>query len=153
MPAAAHCTGLSEGGCETVESLPDEVMSDKPPRPLNFRLNSFAPAIYSAFSSAIALESPLGEHGEGHEMTDDELIRAVNEVFIDSFEIPPEKLTPQALIFQDLGLDSLDVVDLVAAIQKRFKVQVRDDERVRSIRSMQDLYNYLILIRGEQKLG
>ena len=86
-------------------------------------------------------------------MTDDELIRAVNEVFIDSFEISPEKLTPQALIFQDLGLDSLDVVDLVAAIQKRFSVQVRDDERVRSIRSMQDLYNYLILIRGEQKLG
>jgi len=32
-------------------------------------------------------------------------------------------------------------------------VQVRDDERVRAIRSMQDLYNYLILIRGEQKLG
>ena len=86
-------------------------------------------------------------------MTDDELIRAVNEVFIDSFEIPPEKLTPGALIFQDLGLDSLDVVDLVAAIQKRFSVQVRDDERVRAIRSMQDLYNYLILIRGEQKLG
>jgi len=86
-------------------------------------------------------------------MTDDELIRAVNEVFIDSFEIPPEKLTPESLIFQDLGLDSLDVVDLVAAIQKRFSVQVRDDERVRAIRSMQDLYNYLILIRGEQKLG
>ena len=86
-------------------------------------------------------------------MTDDELIRAVNEVFVDSFETPPENLTPQALIFQDLGLDSLDVVDLVAAIQKRFGVQVRDDERVRAIRSMQDLYNYLILIRGEQKLG
>jgi len=91
--------------------------------------------------------------GKPVKMTDEELIRAVNEVFMDSFEIPAEKLTPEALIFQDLGLDSLDVVDLVAAIQKRFNVQVRDDERVRSIRSMQDLYNYLILIRGEQKLG
>ncbi len=84
------------------------------------------------------------------DMTDFELIDAVNEVFADSFEIPREKLTPEAQIFTDLGLDSLDVVDLVAAIQKRFGVQVRDDERVRSIRSMQDLYNYLILIRGEQ---
>jgi len=84
-------------------------------------------------------------------MTDSELIDAVNEVFADSFEIPREKLTPEAQIFTDLGLDSLDVVDLVAAIQKRFGVQVRDDERVRAIRSMQDLYNYLILIRGEQK--
>lgn len=84
-------------------------------------------------------------------MTDSEVIEAVNEVFADSFEIPREKLTPDAQIFGDLGLDSLDVVDLVAAIQKRFGVQVRDDERIRSIRAMQDLYNYLIMIRNEQK--
>ena len=84
-------------------------------------------------------------------MTDSELIQAVNDVFADSFEIPREKLTPEAQIFGDLGLDSLDVVDLVAAIQKKFNVQVRDDERIRSIRSMQDLYNYLTMIRNEQK--
>jgi acyl carrier protein len=84
-------------------------------------------------------------------MTDSELIEAVNDVFADSFEIPREKIKPEAQIFADLGLDSLDVVDLVAAIQKRFNVQVRDDERVRSIRTMQDLYNYLIVIRNEQK--
>jgi acyl carrier protein len=84
-------------------------------------------------------------------MTEAEMILAVNDVFVDSFEIPREKVTPQAQIFADLGLDSLDVVDLVAAIQKKFGVQVRDDERIRSIRTMQDLYSYLALIRSEQK--
>ena len=84
-------------------------------------------------------------------MTDSELIEAVNGVITDSFEIPREKIKPEAQIFADLGLDSLDVVDLVAAIQKRFNVQVRDDERIRSIRTMQDLYNYLIMIMNEQK--
>ena len=84
-------------------------------------------------------------------MIESELIQAVNDVFADSFEIPREKLTPEAQIFGDLGLDSLDVVDLVAAIQKKFNVQVRDDERIRSIRSMQDLYTYLTIIRNEQK--
>jgi acyl carrier protein len=83
-------------------------------------------------------------------MTDAEVVQAVNDVFADSFEIPRERLTPEAQIFGDLGLDSLDIVDLVAAIQKRFNVQVRDDERVRAIRSLQDLHNYLIMIRGEQ---
>jgi acyl carrier protein len=83
-------------------------------------------------------------------MTDPELIAAVNDVFADSFEIPRDKLTPEAQIFGDLGLDSLDIVDLVAAIQKKFGIQIRDDERVRSIRSLQDLYNYLILIRSEK---
>ncbi len=84
-------------------------------------------------------------------MTDSEIIEAVNEVFVDSFEIPREQITPQAQIFADLGLDSLDIVDLVAAIQKKFSIQVRDDERVRSIRTMQDLYNFLVLIKREQK--
>jgi acyl carrier protein len=84
-------------------------------------------------------------------MTDAELIEAVNDVFADSFEIPREKIKPEAQIFADLGLDSLDIVDLVAAIQKRFNIQVRDDERVRSIRTMQDLYSYLMIIRTEQK--
>ena len=86
-------------------------------------------------------------------MTEPDLIQAVNEVFIDSFELPPEKLKPDAQIFVDLGLDSLDVVDLVAALQKRFSVQVRDDERVRSIRTLQDLYSYLAMIQSEQNKG
>ena len=83
-------------------------------------------------------------------MTDSELIQAVNEVFVDSFEIPPEKLTPEAQIFADLGFDSLDVVDLVAAMQKKFGVQIRDDERIRSVRTMGDLYKYLIALKAEQ---
>ncbi|HWE04092.1 MAG TPA: phosphopantetheine-binding protein [Tepidisphaeraceae bacterium] len=86
-------------------------------------------------------------------MTEAELVQAVNAVFEESFEIPPEKIVPEAQIFADLGLDSLDVVDLVAAIQKRFGVQLRDDQRVHSIRTMQDLYSYLILIRNEQNKG
>ena len=84
-------------------------------------------------------------------MTDSELIAAVNAVFIESFEIAPEQIKPEAHIFADLGFDSLDVVDLVAAIQKKFGVYVRDDERVRSVRTMQDLYNFLIALKAEQK--
>lgn len=84
-------------------------------------------------------------------MNDAELIQSVNEVFIDSFEIAPEQLKPEAHIFADLGLDSLDVVDLVAAIQKKFSVSVRDDERIRGIRTMQDLYTYLIALKVEQR--
>ena len=84
-------------------------------------------------------------------MNDTELINAVNEVFVDSFEIAPEQLKPEAHIFTDLGLDSLDVVDLVAAIQKKFGVSVRDDERIRGIRTMQDLYSFLIVLKVEQK--
>jgi acyl carrier protein len=76
-------------------------------------------------------------------MTDSELIQIVNDIFAESFEIPPERLTPDAEIFADLGLDSLDMVDLIAALQKKFNVQVRPDERVMAIRTLQNLYDYL----------
>jgi acyl carrier protein len=85
-------------------------------------------------------------------MTDQEVIEAVNQVFVESFEISPEKLVPEATIFGDLGIDSLDLVDLVVALQKRFGVQVRNDERVRNVRTLQDLYDYLLVIRREQNL-
>jgi acyl carrier protein len=80
-------------------------------------------------------------------MTDSEMIQAINEIFVDSFEISPANIKPQSEIFADLGLDSLDVVDLIAAIQKKFGMQVRNDERIRSIRTMQNLYDYLKSVR------
>ncbi|MFP4027645.1 MAG: acyl carrier protein [Candidatus Brocadiia bacterium] len=82
-------------------------------------------------------------------MTDPETKEVINDVFAEDFEIPREKLRPEAHIFEDLGLDSLDVVDLIAAIQKRFQVRVRDDERVRSVRTLGDLYEYLETVRSE----
>ncbi len=81
-------------------------------------------------------------------MADSELIQAVNEIFTDAFEIAPERLTPQAQLFTDLGLDSLDMVDLAASLQRRFGVSIRDNDRIRSIRTMQDLYDYMIVLNA-----
>jgi acyl carrier protein len=83
-------------------------------------------------------------------MTHDEIVTTINEVFADAFEIEPERLVPEAHIFLDLGLDSLDTVDLVVAIQKRFGVQIRDDERVRAIRTLADVYAFIETIQKEQ---
>lgn len=82
-------------------------------------------------------------------MTEQEVIKLTNEVFIDSFEIESSKLRPEANIFNDLGLDSLDVVDLVVALQKKFAVTIRDDERVRNIRTLGDLQQFILIIKKE----
>ncbi len=83
-------------------------------------------------------------------MADSELIQAVNEILTDSFEIAPERLTPQAGIFADLELDSLDMVDLAASLQRKFGVSIRDNDRIRSIRTMQDLYDYMIVLSADK---
>lgn len=82
-------------------------------------------------------------------MTEQEIVGKVNEVFVESFEIKKEALKSEAKIFNDLGLDSLDIVDLVVALQKKFGVSIRDDERVRNIRTLGDIYNFIQALKDK----
>ena len=84
-------------------------------------------------------------------MTNEEIKSSVNRIFEEGFEINPDDLHAEAHIFNDLGLDSLDIVDLIVMLQKEFKVQVREDERLREIRTVGDLYNYLETLKKEQE--
>ena len=80
-------------------------------------------------------------------MTEQEIIDITNKVFEESFEIAKEKLQPHAHIFNDLGLDSLDAVDLVVALEKSFGVKIRNDDKVRDIRTLQDVYDFILKIK------
>jgi len=83
-------------------------------------------------------------------MTEQEIIDTINRVFEESFEIEKEKLQPQAHIFTDLGLDSLDIVDLIVALQKSFGVNIRNEENVRNIRTLGDVYQFISTIKNAE---
>lgn len=83
-------------------------------------------------------------------MTEREVVDITNKVFEESFEIEKEKLQPQAHIFNDLGLDSIDIVDLVVALQESFGVKIRNEEKVRNIRTLQDIYDFILTIKNEE---
>ena len=87
---------------------------------------------------------------KGKNMTREEIVSITNNVFEELFEVPPQKLVPQANIFDNLGLDSLDTVDLIVALQKRFKVQIREDERVHTIRTLENIYDFILSIEQEK---
>ena len=82
-------------------------------------------------------------------LTEQEIIETVNNIFSEVFEIDMEKLTPEAKLFDDLGLDSLDAVDMMANIQSRFGVSLRNDERVRAVRTLKDVYGLMKTIQEE----
>jgi acyl carrier protein len=82
-------------------------------------------------------------------MIDQEIINKINKVFEESFEIEKERLVPTAHIFTDLGLDSLDIVDLVVALQNAFGVKIRNEEKVRDIRTLQDIYQFISSLKNE----
>jgi acyl carrier protein len=83
-------------------------------------------------------------------MIDQEIVNKINKVFEESFEIEKERLVPEAHIFTDLGLDSLDIVDLVVALQNAFGVKIRNEEKVREIRTLQDIYQFISSLKTEE---
>jgi len=82
-------------------------------------------------------------------MTEQEIAEMVNEILEEYFEIERERLLPEMNIFEDLELDSLDIVDLVVAMQKKFNVRIRDDERIKSIRTLEDIYRFVLALQKE----
>jgi acyl carrier protein len=84
------------------------------------------------------------------EIRENEIIAITNQVFVESFEIETEKLQPKMNIFEDLGLDSLDIVDLIVALQQKFGVKIRNDQRVRNIRTLEDIYRFILSLKNEE---
>ena len=67
----------------------------------------------------------------------------VNAIFSDLFDLTDEQLIPHAHIYADLGLDSLDTIDLMIAFEKNFQMKPIVEE-ARSIETLQDIYNLVL---------
>ena len=80
-------------------------------------------------------------------MTEQEIAERVKKILIEEFELKEEELSPEASLYDELGLDSLDSVDLVVALEHEFKFKVvrnLDEEKIRSIRNLSDIHRFII---------
>jgi acyl carrier protein len=59
-----------------------------------------------------------------------EIEQIVTEFLIDDLEIDAEKITPDAKLKDDLGIDSLDFVDIVVIVEKKFGYKIKPEEMV-----------------------
>jgi acyl carrier protein len=71
-----------------------------------------------------------------------EVIEKVNKVLLDGFEINIQKLKPEAHLYHDLGIDSLDAVDMLVFLEEQTGIQVKG-EWFRSVRRLDDIYNVM----------
>lgn len=79
----------------------------------------------------------------------EEIIRQTNEALKKEFELTDAQLTPQANLKDDIGLDSLDAVDMVVVLEQKFGINIRQGYDLRSIVTLQDLYNFIEKIAQE----
>ena len=82
-------------------------------------------------------------------MNRDKIIQLINKIFVDKFELYPQDLTPEKKIFEDLELDSLDIVDLITGLQHTFQIPLRDNKDLLQIRTLQDVYDLVEKIIAE----
>lgn len=75
-------------------------------------------------------------------MQREEIVQKVNEFLIDEFEIDEGALGPDAHLIDDLGIESLDFVDIVVTIEKEFGFKVKREE-ITEVRTLDDLYKYI----------
>ncbi len=68
----------------------------------------------------------------------EELDRQVREVLITTFNLSREAVTPEATLFQDLDLDSLDAIDLAVKLETETGLKLAETE-FRSIRTVKDV--------------
>lgn len=85
---------------------------------------------------------------ESKRYTLEEVTSIVNAIMVDEFEVEPADLRPEAKLNEDLGLDSLDGVDMVVAIEKAFHCRIAEEE-ARKIRSLQDVYERVLHRLGQ----
>lgn len=82
-------------------------------------------------------------------MTREEITTTINSLLVEEFEIEESSIVPSAGILEVLKIDSLDLVDLIVIIEKKFGFKIQGEEMV-SIRTMQDFYDF-VFIKMEQQ--
>ncbi len=80
-------------------------------------------------------------------LTDQEIRERITEVISEEFELEPSRLVPEATLYDDLGLDSLDAVDMVVAMEKSFGVKLANEEAIKAVRTMDDLCRLIINLK------
>ena len=81
-------------------------------------------------------------------MTDQEIVERINSSLAEEFEFDLGAMTPETTLFEDMGLDSLDVVDLVIVLETAFGMKIREEEAIRKIRTLGDIHSFVI---GKQR--
>jgi acyl carrier protein len=75
-------------------------------------------------------------------MASEDTEKRLRELIADKLRVNASEVTPSAHFIDDLGADSLDIVELVMGIEKEFGLQIPDED-AEKINTVQDALNYI----------
>ena len=75
-------------------------------------------------------------------MAKEEIFDKLKELVVDQLGVDDDDVTTEATIQEDLGADSLDLVDLVMAVEEEFDVKIADED-LEGIKTVGDIVDYI----------
>ena len=81
-------------------------------------------------------------------MAEKSVEQRVREIIVEQMDVNPDQVTLDAKFIEDLGADSLDVVELVMALEEEFGSEIPDEEAEKLL-SVGDVVKYVEEIRSK----
>ena len=72
----------------------------------------------------------------------EETAEKVKSIVVEQLGVPPEDVTEEASFIEDLGADSLDIVELIMALEEEYDIEISDED-AEKIQSVGDAINYI----------
>jgi acyl carrier protein len=61
-------------------------------------------------------------------MKKEEMLARLKEIIIDRLDVEEDQIVPEASFVEDLGADSLDIVELIMGIEEEFDIEIPDED-------------------------
>lgn len=71
-----------------------------------------------------------------------EIFEKVKKIIVDKLDIEEDKITPESSFLDDLGADSLDIVELIMELEEEFGIEIPDED-AEKIRTVADAVKYI----------
>ena len=75
-------------------------------------------------------------------MSSEEVPKEIKDVIVEQLSIDVERIQFKSSFMDDLGADSLDIVELIMSMEEKFDVEIPDDE-AEKLKTVQDAVDYL----------
>jgi acyl carrier protein len=82
------------------------------------------------------------ETGQNYFMADKPIDQRVRDIIVEQLGVKPDQVTPEAKFVEDLGADSLDIVELIMALEEEFGIEV-PDEQAEKLLTVGDVTKYI----------
>lgn len=76
----------------------------------------------------------------------EEIFETVKEIIVEQLDVEESEVVPTASFKDDLGADSLDVVELVMELEDKFDMEISDEE-AEKITTVQEVVDYIVANR------